>query len=361
MNSILEEDFKRILKALPNLVELSESHWLITGHAGFIGSYLSRFLCWLNDYAWDGRASFWGIDSGIAAGAPGAQLNDELTRRRDFMPLPWNMADGPPLERLSNARVDYVLHCASIAAPAIYKQYPLETIHVNVNGTENILNWARWNRQMSTESRIKSVLHFSSSEVYGDPLVIPTPESYWGNVSCTGWRACYDESKRLSETLCKIYHEKFAVPVKILRPHNIYGPGQRLDDGRVIPQLMTAMLENKPFTIYGDGSATRSYCYISDAVTQMLSVLFRGNDGEIYNVGDSDSEINLRDLAGSAGLIRKNELIVKFIVDSQMIKDAPTRRRPDTRKIREISPTPEVKLGEGLRRTYEYYAQKDKN
>ena len=197
----------------------------------------------------------------------------------------------------------------------------------------------------------------NSSEVYGDPTFacgkIPTPESYWGHASFTGERACYDESKRFSETLCAIYHQKFGVPVKVVRPFNVYGPGARLDDGRVIPNLVKTILEHGIFTIYGNGSDTRSYCYVSDAATQVLSVLLSGQDGEAYNVGDA-MEIDLNEL-GRLGQGICGGLIVEYVNATEERKDAPRRRRPDVNKILKIAPMPIYDLKKGLERTIKSY------
>src|SRR5581483_3358860 len=162
-------------------------------------------------------------------------------------------------------RVDVVIHGASIASPSWYRERPLETIDVNVGGTRNLLELVR-----AHESR--RFLYLSSSEIYGDPPRerVPTAEDYWGNVSCTGPRACYDESKRLAETLCMTYFRLFATPVTIVRPFNVYGPRLRLDDGRVVPDFLRDALAGKPVEILSDGSVTRSFCYVSDAAAAML-------------------------------------------------------------------------------------------
>src|SRR5207244_2375697 len=144
----------------------------------------------------------------------------------------------------------------------------------------------------------RSILYLSSSEIYGGPSpeIMPTPEDYRGNVSCTGPRACYDESKRLAETLCTTYFRTHRTPVKIMRPFNVYGPGQRLDDQRIIPDLMAAALARRPSVLYSDGRATRSFCYVRDAIRAMLLVLVSDADGEAFNVGN-DEETTMSALA----------------------------------------------------------------
>ncbi|SVB25513.1 uncharacterized protein METZ01_LOCUS178367, partial [marine metagenome] len=152
----------------------------------------------------------------------------------------------------------YIIHAASIAAPPTYRKFPIKTVDVNYQGTRNLLEIAR-------KKKIKSMLFLSSSEIYGDPEVVPTPESYQGKVSCTGPRACYDESKRLAETISTLYFQQYKIPVKIARPFNVYGPYLNLNDGRIIPDFMGSAIEKSEIVIHSDGSPTRSFCYVSDA------------------------------------------------------------------------------------------------
>ena len=181
--------------------------------------------------------------------------------------------------------IDYIIHGASIASPVYYRRFPLETIKVNVEGTARMLDLTR-------ATGAKSMLFLSSSEIYGDPdpQFIPTSEEYNGNVSCTGPRACYDESKRLGETLCATYFRLHAAPVKTIRPFNVYGPGQRLDDQRIIPDLVSAALNGGPITLFSDGRPTRSFCYARDFAAALLLVLLSSENGEAFNIGN-DEEI----------------------------------------------------------------------
>ena len=158
-------------------------------------------------------------------------------------------------------RVDYIIHAAGIASPVFYMKYPLETLEVATFGTKYMLEFAK-------SKKVKSFLFFSSSEVYGDPdpNFVPTPENYPGNVSCTGPRACYDESKRLGETLCTIYHSLYKLPAKIVRPFNVYGPGMKTNDYRVVPRFLTSALKKEPLPVHAGGNQTRTFCYISDAI-----------------------------------------------------------------------------------------------
>jgi UDP-glucuronate decarboxylase len=209
----------------------------------------------------------------------------------------------------------------------------------------------------------RSILYMSTSEIYGDPdpAFIPTAEDYRGNVSCNGPRACYDESKRMAEALCGIYHSLYRTPVKVMRPFNVYGPGQRLDDRRIVPDLIAAALDRQPLVLYSDGRATRSFCYISDAIRAMWHVLLSDANGEAFNVGNDEREISISDFAGELAAIAGDpplQVIHRASDDPQYLTDNPQRRCPDLRKLRSRFPwTPAVGLAEGLRRTLQSYQE----
>jgi dTDP-glucose 4,6-dehydratase/UDP-glucuronate decarboxylase len=250
-------------------------------------------------------------------------------------------------------RVDFCIHGAGIASPMTYRQFPLETIDVNVQGLRHLLELAR-------QQPIQGMLYMSTSEIYGDPPPerIPTPEDYRGYVSCTGPRACYDESKRLGETLCVVYSQKFGVPVKIIRPFNVYGPGQPLDDQRILPDLMSAAVSGRPIALYSDGRASRSFCYVRDFIMGTLWVLFRGDSGAAYNVGN-DEEITIGQLAETVAELAANAgtplppIEHRNSPDAHYLTDNPQRRCPDIAKLRGLAPTwsPEIKVRAGLART----------
>ena len=249
--------------------------------------------------------------------------------------------------------IDYIIHGASIASPVWYRKFPLETIDANVIGTRRLLDLARVQKSAG-------FLYLSSSEIYGDPLkqFIPTSEDYWGNVSSTGPRACYDQSKRLAETLCMTYYRQFDVPVKIIRPFNVYGPGLRLDDGRVVPDFIKNALEKKTITIFSNGKVTRSFCYVTDAISAMIMLLTNDKaDGEAFNVGN-DEEVTIFKLAKTVDEVVGNKEGVNFVENSDKayLKDNPQRRVPNLGKIQKtIDWTPRIPLAEGLRRTICFY------
>jgi UDP-glucuronate decarboxylase len=228
-----------------------------------------------------------------------------------------------------------------------YQQYPLETIESAVVGAKNLL-------ELSRKHELQGFLLFSSSEIYGDPdpRAIPTPETYCGNVSSIGPRSCYDESKRLAETLSLIYQQRLGVPVRIVRPFNIYGPGMKPDDRRVVPMFALKTLAGDTLPVHGVGHQTRTFCYITDAIAGFLKVLLSGATGGVYNVGNDDTEISMRDLARLFVELSDSGARVETIPypDSYPAGE-PQRRCPDLTKIRaELQYAPAVPLREGLRR-----------
>ncbi len=348
--SVIAEDVERILQDLPDPARtLAGTTVLITGGAGFLCSYLVETLAALNDRGSAAPCRVLALDN-LLTGVPRRLAH--LAGRSDVVFLEHDVTRPFPVE----GRIDWIIHGASIASPTFYRRHPLETIDANVSGTRRMLDLAR-------EQGARGILCLSSSEIYGDPdaASIPTPESYHGNVSCTGPRACYDESKRLSETLCATYARTFATPVKVVRPFNVYGPGQRLDDGRIIPDLMTAALGRKPIVLFSDGRATRAYCYVSDAVRAIWHILFGGAAGEAFNVGNDQRETSVRDLAETLRAVAgPPELVIEHrtSADQHYLTDNPQRRCPDLRKLRAHFPwRPQISLADGLERTLRSYRE----
>jgi dTDP-glucose 4,6-dehydratase len=239
--------------------------------------------------------------------------------------------------------VDYVLHFASPASPVDFPAIPIEILEVGTLGTRNMLELA-----LAKGARF---LLASTSEVYGDPLVHPQPESYLGNVNPTGPRGCYDEAKRCAEAFTMAYHRARGVETRIMRIFNTYGPRMRLDDGRVIPNYFGQALRGEPLTVYGDGSQTRSLCYVDDLVAGALAVL-EGPDGMPFNVGSQD-EVTMLELARVVKGVTGSASEVEF---RQLPEDDPRQRRPDTTRARDVLGwAPAISLEDGLARTLEYF------
>ncbi len=344
--NIVAEDIENICRRVGSALSQFEGKTvLIAGGSGFLPSYIVDTLAHANEAIFSTPCKIISMDN-HATGLP-----DRFSYLKEKSYFQFEKHDvSKPLS--IDGPVDYIVHAASIASPPVYRKFPLQTVHVNVKGTENLL-------EMAVAKKTTSVLYLSSSEIYGDPTPenIPTPETYKGNVSCTGLRACYDESKRLAETLCMIYFREKKVPVKIIRPFNVYGPHLRLDDGRIIPDLVSHGLQGKAMTLFSDGRATRSFCYIADFITAMLLLLLSNHDGEAFNVGN-DEEVSISNVAKEAQAIFGNTLPIKFVTseDVHYLSDNPQRRCPDLTKTKKsISWKPEIKLREGLTRTVNWY------
>lgn len=342
------EDLDRILSdARPALDRLAGATVLVTGGLGFLPGYLVDALARANQLGLTPPCRILCLDN-LFTGS--RHRLEHLVGREDVVLLEQDLVGGCRIDE----RVDYVVHGASIASPTWYRRYPLQTIDVNVTGTRHVLELAR-------TGEVRGLLYLSSSEVYGDPPAeqIPTPEEYWGHVSCTGPRAPYDESKRLAETLVSTYHRHFGLPTVVARPFNVYGPGLRLDDGRVIPDFFRDVLEGGPVTLHSDGRATRSFCYVTDATTALLLLLCLGERGQAYNVGN-DEEVSIRRVAELAAALPGGSGRIRTLPspDPDYLTDNPQRRMPDLTKLRKAVPwEPRMPLREGLTRTHDAYRQ----
>lgn len=257
---------------------------------------------------------------------------------------------------------EWVIHAASIASPTYYREHPIETMDANVNGLRNLLEYGRGQQQRGQP--IKGFLFFSTSEIYGDPTpdAIPTPESYKGNVSCIGPRACYDESKRYGETLSVNFARVHQLPVKIVRPFNNYGPGLKISDGRVLSDFARDVLQGRDIVIHSSGAPTRTFCYIADAIVGYYKTLVNGRSGEPYNIGTDAPEISIADLAervasiARKGLGYRGSVVHKPSEDTDYLIDSPNRRCPEiTKASTELGFRPQVSLDDGLWRSLLWY------
>jgi nucleoside-diphosphate-sugar epimerase len=226
---------------------------------------------------------------------------------------------------------------------------------VGTIGTRNLLELAR-------EKNVEGFIFTSSSEVYGDPDNdhVPTPETYNGNVSIIGPRACYDESKRFAEVLCLNFYRVYDIPIKIVRYFNVYGPGIRLNDYRVLPNFIEMALENLPLTVHGDGNNTRSYCYISDAIEATIKLLFSFVKGEAFNIGNPSQEISINGLTDVMQGIFDDKLTINHISPPHAVyaQSDPKRRCPDISKIQSVIDfLPKYDLKSGVSRTIEWYKE----
>ena len=304
---------------------------LITGGAGFIGSHLCERLL-------DNNYSVVCLDNFITGTLKNIKpfLNDRSFRLETCNVS--NYIDIP-------GKIDYVLHCASLASPNDYLTFPIQTLKVGSLGTHNALGLAKKKKAV--------FMLFSTSEVYGDPMVHPQKETYWGHVNSVGVRGCYDESKRFAEAITMAYHRVHKLDTKIVRIFNTYGPKMRHNDGRVIPNFIDQALSSKPLTVYGSGRQTRSFCYIDDLVGGLLRLMLSPvNDPvNLGNPGEHSIMFLVRlilELTGS-----KSKIAFK-----KLPQDDPQRRRPDIAKARKLlNWKPAIPLNEGLRRTISWFQE----
>jgi nucleoside-diphosphate-sugar epimerase len=330
---------------------------LVTGGAGFLGYYMVQA-----PLAWNslrrGAPIKVSVFDNYSRGVPGwletlvRDPNLELLRHDITTPIP---VDTPSF--------DYVVHAASIGSRTFYRQYPIETMDANVGGLRELLDWSV--DQAESDKPMSGFLFFSTSEIYGDPApeAIPTPETYRGNVSCTGPRACYDESKRFGETLCVNFARHRGVPVSIVRPFDNYGPGLKLGDRRVVSDFARDVLAGRDIVLLSDGSATRTFCYVADAVVGYYKVLVRGTRGEAYNIGADAAEISMRDLAEKVATLGaelfgyEGRATTGESPDADYLVDNPQRRCPVVDKARsELGYEPAVDLDTGLACSLAWYA-----
>lgn len=303
--------------------------YIISGAAGFIGSHVAERLIH------EGHDVI-ALDNLIT----GARVNIEhLLSKPAFRFIECDVTN--PIDLPGPA--DRVFHLASLASPVEYLQHPIETLESGSTGTRNLLELAR---------RLKArFLLTSTSECYGDPLVNPQPETYWGNVNPVGVRSCYDESKRYAEALTMAYHRVYNMHTGIARIFNTYGPRMALNDGRVVPAFIDQALRGAPLTVFGDGSQTRSFCYISDMVDGLLRL---GESDEVYpmNLGNP-AEISILEFADQIRARFGNRVGIEY---KPLPPDDPKVRRPDIGKAKRVLGwEPKVPLDEGLTLTINYF------
>ena len=305
---------------------------VVTGAAGFLASHLTDLLLA------QGHKVI-GIDNFVTGSADNIS---HLAGNSNFKFIQQDVTeflflDGP---------VDYVWHFASPASPVDYLELPIQTLKVGSLGTHKALGLA-----LNKKARF---LIASTSEIYGDPLVHPQPEEYWGNVNTIGPRGCYDESKRFGEALTMAYHREHKVETRIVRIFNTYGPRMRLNDGRVVPAFVSQALKNKPVTVFGKGLQTRSFCYVSDLIEGIYRLMMSDYDLPV-NIGNP---VEMTMLEFAEEIIRATGSKSK-IVFKPLPQDDPKQRRPDITKAKKLLKwEPKVRLADGLVKTIEYFRKK---
>ena len=350
MDSIFSNDFQRISQGIPDLTSLFGTHWLITGSTGMIGSYLASFLGWLNEQRL------------------GEPVRMTATTRRPIDTEHPNVGHLAGKEYMEFTRVDFagefsvpwkesidiVFHGASNAAPKAYLNDPIGTINSNVKATQLLLD------QAVRSSRLRRFLFVSSGEIYGDPDMehIPTPEDYRGTTNHLAPRSCYVEAKRFAETLCWNYFHHHRVPVRMIRPVHVYGPGFGEDDGRVWADFIARAARGKDIEILSDGKARRGFCYLADALSQILAVLQRGHAGEVYNVGN-DRHVSILDLANTVSQVSGGA--VRVVIKNQIpdyLKGSPQISCPSIEKVKALGPLLTTPLNEGIAKSFNWFRKR---
>jgi UDP-glucuronate decarboxylase len=319
---------------------------LITGCGGFLGYYFMHFFSRF--------ASQLELKKIIA-------LDNFITGSKDWLEHLEKNSNGliqvnnfnlvsDPLEEISQAHeADFIIHLASIASPSFYRKFPIETVDANVTGLRILLEFFK-------NKPIKGLLFFSSSEVYGDPLpeFIPTAETYRGNVATIGPRACYDEAKRFGETLCYLFSQKHQLPITIVRPFNNYGPGMGIHDKRLPADFAKAVLAREDLVLYSDGTPTRTFCYVADAMAGYLKALVHGKF-DVFNIGIDKPEISVIEFARIFAQAAREVLGYDGKVQMQpppetdYLTDNPARRCPNIEKARTVLGfKPAITVEEGI-------------
>ena len=303
---------------------------LVTGGAGFLGSHLCEYL--LNK----GHEVVC-MDNLIT----GSKDNISHIKSEQFQLVEHNVSEFINLE----GELDYILHFASPASPIDYLELPIQTLKVGALGTHNALGLAK---------EKKAVFFLAStSEVYGDPLIHPQPEDYWGNVNPIGPRGVYDEAKRFAEAITMAYHRTHGINTKIIRIFNTYGPRMRINDGRAIPNFLKQALTGKDLTVYGEGSQTRSFCYVSDLIEGIYRLLTSDQNNPI-NIGNPD-EMTIIEMADKILQATNSESKITYV---PLPEDDPKVRQPDiTRAKKYLNWEPVVGLDEGLQSTLKYFKE----
>ncbi len=308
---------------------------LVTGGAGFIGSHLCDFL--INK------------DHHVIC------VDNCITGRKENLSSIWNNQRFSYIEHdittpfNLDEKIDYVIHLASPASPKQYLTYPLMTIKAGGIGTYHMLEF--------TKKHHARFLLASSSEVYGDPKQHPQTEAYWGNVNPIGLRSVYDEAKRYAEAITMLYHRNYQLETRISRIFNTYGPHMRMDDGRAIPTFITQALQNKTITVYGDGSQTRSFCYISDLIEGIYRLLMSNYVFPI-NLGNPN-EMNILQVAQLIKNLCHSNSDIQFF---DLPQNDPIRRKPDiTQAIELLNWKPQIHVSTGLQKVIDFYQKKSKN
>jgi len=346
---VIKEDLDRILKTPVEWPAFEDRTVLVTGANGFLPAYMVETLLRANE---SGRRAKTHVVALARNAERAAARFSAYEGRGDLEILVQDVCQ--PIA--FSGQIDYIIHAASQASPKYYGSDPVGTLLPNVLGTRHLLD-------LAVKCRSAGFLFFSSGEVYGhvDDAHVPTKEDGFGYLDPADVRSCYAESKRLGETMCVAWRHQFDVPAKIVRPFHTYGPGMRLDDGRVFADFVSDIVNGRDITLKSDGSARRAFCYLADAVAGFFAVLLRGAAGQAYNIGNESGETSISDLAERlAGLFPDKGLRVvrqEPSLPKGYLRSAISRSCPDTSKARALGWNPVTGIDEGFRRTVQSFLQ----
>ena len=346
INRIVAEDIEEIVTTTHiDWNAFAEKRVLITGASGFLPAYLVETLLYLNLTR--------NLNVHITALVRNqANFEQRFAHHLGNPNLTALVQDVTQPIRLVLPH-HFIIHAASQASPKYYGVDPVGTLSANVLGTMQLLELAR-------SHPVISFMYFSSGEVYGEVQCVPTQEVDYGYIDPTAVRSCYAESKRMGENMCVSWHAQYQVPCKIVRPFHTYGPGMKLDDGRVYADFVRDIIENRPITLRSAGTASRAFCYLADATAGFFTVLLNGKNGIPYNVGNSQAEISIKELACLLVDLfpeKKLHVIMEVIEDNDRYLQSPILRNcPDISRINALGWMPKTSLADGFKRTIESYS-----
>ena len=338
----IKSDIEEIAKSLIDESDyLNNKNIIISGAFGFIGKYILESLIQIQNNN-KIKTNIYAVDNFITS---------DKKIKSYFENKGINCIDHDINNKLDiDVEFDLIVCLAGIASPYYYKKYPIETLNVSINGVKNMFNLKH--------NKNSKFIFFSSSEIYGDPPPekIPTSENYRGNVTSVGPRSCYDESKRVGETLCYINSNFFDKKTAIIRPFNVYGPGMSMNDYRIIPNITRSLVFNEELKIYDTGTQTRTYCYVSDAINGFLKVIIKDEKFGIYNIGNDKGEISVLDLVLSTEKVMNSKLNYKTSeYPDEYPPDEPMRRCPDISNAKKnLNYIAKISLEEGLKKHFEW-------
>lgn len=343
MNNVIKEDLEFIISAKLPWNKLAGKNILITGANGFLPAYMAETILFLNDHYFKEKARVFAL--GRSKKRLLARFR-EYGRRGDLRYIIQDVCD--PVK--SYIKFDFIIHAASQASPRYYGNDPVGTIMANTIGTANMLN-------LAVRSKSEGVLFFSAGEVYGElkDVTAPIKEDLFGSVDPTLLRSCYSEGKRAGENMCVSWNHQYGLPVKIVRPFHTYGPGMRLDDGRVFADFVSDIVSGRNIRMKSDGRAIRVFCYLADATVAFFTVLLKGRNGQAYNVGNDNAKTSIASLAHT--LVRLfPEKKLKVVTTPKKsggsyLKSSFIQLCPDTSRIRKLGWKPHYSLEEGFSRT----------